>query len=148
MEAFVLDASITLAWCFDDEADAYSDELLNWCAAATEVHVASVWPLEIANILLHACKKGRVTSERVEQFVHTLMRLPIHVAPANTEDALLEVLPLAQQHSLTAYDAAYLALARRQNLPLATNDSDLRKAATAAGVRLLDPFAPKESIPG
>ena len=69
MEAFVLDASVTLAWCFDDEANAYTEALLNWCAAGTEVYVSPVWSLEIANILVQAQRRGRVTADRVERFL-------------------------------------------------------------------------------
>ena len=72
MEPFVLDASVTLPWCFDDEANAYTEELLNWCAAGTDACVAPVWPLEITDILLQAQRRGRVDEERIEQFLEVL----------------------------------------------------------------------------
>lgn len=137
MEALVLDASITMAWCFDDEATPYTEELLNWCAAGTAMHVASIWPLEVTNVLLNAQRRGRVTEERVEQFLDVLSRLPIHIDPVLMQRATFDVRKLAHAHRLTSYDAAYLELALRHDLPLATLDDNLKKAALASAVRLI-----------
>jgi hypothetical protein len=84
MASFVIDASATLPWWFDDEATAYTEGLLNRCAAGEEVMVASVWPLEITNGLLSAQRRGRVTAERVEQFLAQILRFRIHVEPFTT----------------------------------------------------------------
>jgi predicted nucleic acid-binding protein len=138
MASFVIDASVTLPWCFDDEATAYTEGLLNRCAAGEEVLVASVWPLEITNGLLYAQRRGRVTAERVEQFLTQILRFRIQVEPFTTQQAVREVRQVAQAHQLTAYDAAYLALAHRFQLPLATLDAELITAAQAAGVRLVE----------
>jgi len=100
--------------------------------------VASIWPLEVTNVLVHAERQGRITAERVEQFLEQLLQLRIHVEPCTTQQAVQEVRRLAQTNSLTAYDAAYLALAIRLNLPLAILDTDLQKAARAAGVPLIE----------
>jgi predicted nucleic acid-binding protein len=137
MASFVIDASTTLPWCFDDEATAYTEGLLNRCAAGEEVMVASVWPLEITNGLLSAQRRGRVTAERVEQFLAQILRLRIRIELFTTQQAVHEVKQLAQTHQLTAYDAAYLALVLRFQLPLATLDEELITAANAAGVRLI-----------
>jgi hypothetical protein len=104
MASFVIDASATLPWCFDDEATAYTEGLLNRCAAGEEVMVASVWPLEITCGLLFAQHRERVTAERVEQSHVQILRF----------------------------------LALRDNLPLATLDIELKQAARAAGVRLIE----------
>jgi predicted nucleic acid-binding protein len=120
MASFVIDASATLPWCFDDEATAYTKGLLNRCAAGEEVMVASVWPLEITNGLLSAQRRGRITAERVEQFLVQILRFRMHVEPFTIQQTVRDVRQLAQTHQLTAYDAAYLALALRYNLPLAT----------------------------
>src|SRR5262245_53563390 len=138
MVSFVIDASATLPWCFDDEVTAYTEGLLGRCAAGEEVAVASIWPLEITNGLVHAQRQGRITAERVEQFLEQLLRLRIHVEPCTTQQAIQEVRRLAQTCGLTAYDASYLALAIRLNLPLAALDTDLQKAARAAGVPLIE----------
>jgi predicted nucleic acid-binding protein len=138
MASFVIDASATLPWCFEDEATPYTEGILNRCAAGEEVIVASVWPLEITNGLLSAQRRGRVTAERVEQFLTQILRFHIQVEPFTTQQAVREVKQLAQTHQLTTYDAAYLALALRFQLPLATLDKELITAANAAGVRLVE----------
>jgi predicted nucleic acid-binding protein len=138
MASLVIDASATLPWCFDDESTAYTEGLLNRCAAGEEGMVASVWPLEIPNGLLSAQRRGRVTAERVEQFLVQILRLRIHVEPFTTQQAVRDVKQLAQTHQLTAYDAAYLALALRYNLPFATLDIELKQASFAVGVRLIE----------
>ena len=140
MEPFVLDASVTLAWCFDDEANPYTEALLNWCAAGTEVYVSPVWSLEIANILVQTQRKGRVTKDRVERFVAEILRFTVRVESFNSEQTLRQVRRLAEDYRLTSYDASYLAVALDRSLPLATQDADLRAAALAAGVRLVEPL--------
>ena len=75
--------------------------------------VASIWPLEITNGLLSAQRRGRVTAERVEQFLAQILRFRIQVEPFTTQQAVREVRQLAQTHQLTAYDAVYLELALR-----------------------------------
>jgi predicted nucleic acid-binding protein len=137
MASFVIDASATWPWWFDDEATAYTDGLLNWCAAGEEVMMASVWQLEITNGLLSAQRRGWVTAERVEQFLVQILRLRIHVEPFTTQQAVRNVRQLAQTHRLTAYDAAYFELALCYNLPLATLDIELKQASFAVGVRLI-----------
>ena len=137
MASLVIDASATLPWCFDDEATAYTEGLLNRCAAGKEVTVASVWPLEITTGLLFAQRRERVTAERVEQSLVQILRFRMHVKPFTTQQTVRDVRQLAQTHQLTAYDAAYFELALRYNLPLATLDIELKQAACAVGVRLI-----------
>jgi predicted nucleic acid-binding protein len=140
MEPFVLDASVSLAWCFDDEANHYTEELLDWCDAGTDVYVPSIWAFELTNILVQAHRKGRVAQERVDQFIGEILRFAIHVEPLSTEQTVSQVRQLSENYRLTAYDAAYLAVALNRGLPLASQDSDLKAAAIAAGVRLVDPL--------
>ncbi|HEY5870858.1 MAG TPA: type II toxin-antitoxin system VapC family toxin, partial [Candidatus Tectomicrobia bacterium] len=99
----MIDASATLPWCFEEEATVYTEGLLNRCAAGEEVMVASVWPLEITNGLLSAQRRGRVTAERVEQFLTQLLWFRIQVEPLTTQQAVRDVRQLAQTHQLTAY---------------------------------------------
>ena len=139
MEPVVIDTSITMAWCFDDESTPYTEGLLNWCAAGTIIHVASIWPMEVTNVLLNAQKKARVTKKRIQEFLETLFKLPIQIDPVLMKRAVYDVRKLAQAHQLTSYDAAYLELALRENLPLASLDADLKNAALASGVRLIAP---------
>lgn len=128
MALFVIDASATPC----------TEGLLSRCAAGEEVMVESVWPLEITNVLLYAQRQGRVTAERVEQFLTQLLRFRIAVEPFTTQQAVRDVRRLAQTYQLTAYDAAYLELALHYTLSLATLDRELIAAARAAGVRLIE----------
>jgi predicted nucleic acid-binding protein len=101
--------------------------------------VPGLWALEAANVVAKAEAKGLVAEARTQAFVATLGRLNIAVDKATTMQALGETLNLARRYKLSAYDAAYLELALRDGLPLATLDSDLTKAARKAGVPLYQP---------
>ncbi len=136
--AFVIDASATLPWRFADEATPWTEALLDRVEAGEEVFVPAHWPLEILNTLLVAERKGRVTNAQLSEFLDDLAALPIRVAPAVAPAQWSAILGLARQHRLTAYDAAYLELAQRTGLPLATFDSDLRQAAAAVGAALVE----------
>src|SRR5258708_23362877 len=137
MEGAVLDTCITMAWCFEDEATPYTEELLNLCADGTAIHVASIWPLEVTNVLLNAQRKGRVTEKRIQEFLEILLKLPIHIDQVLMKRAVYDIRKLAQSHRLTSYDGAYLELALREDLPLASLDDDFKKAAVASAVLLI-----------
>jgi predicted nucleic acid-binding protein len=136
MAAFVPDASVCLAWCFEDEASEWTDSLLNRLRLGEEALVPAHWPMEVANALLMAVRHARLTEEKCSRYLDDLRALPIHVDTASTTHAFDRSLVLARQHKLTIYDAAYLEIAVRVDLPLATLDGDLRKAAIAEGVLL------------
>jgi predicted nucleic acid-binding protein len=132
----VLDASLALQWFLDDEADRkYSLSVL---ASLSEKRalVPLLWFYEVGNGLLMAYRRKRISVEQIEGFLTRLRVLPIDAAQ-ETPSEILELPDLARAHGLTNYDAAYLGLAEKFNLPLATSDSDLRKAATSAGVTLV-----------
>jgi predicted nucleic acid-binding protein len=135
--AFVIDASATLPWRFADEATSWTEALLDRAEAGEEILVPAHWPLEVANGLLVAQRKGRVTDAQVGEFLEDLAALPIRVIPTAAAQ-MPAILSLAKQYRLTAYDAAYLDLAHRAGLPLATLDGDLRKAAAAVGAALVE----------
>ena len=137
MPRFVLDASVTLAWCFEDEASEWTDLLLARLKAGDQATVPAHWPVEVVNALLVAIRRGRIPREKGTRFFEDLCALPIPVDPKSTESAFDRVFPLAEQHGLTIYDAAYLELATREGIPLATLDSDLQRGARAAGVVLV-----------
>ena len=96
-----------------------------------------IWPLEAANVLLIAERRDRLTEAQAAHFAQLLQGLPILVEEADVARTLGPILAVGRAHRLSAYDAAYLELAARQGLPLATQDSRLRKAAGNAGVALL-----------
>lgn len=134
--SFVLDSSVALAWVLPDEGNVYADELLERLIADGAV-VPPIWPLEIGNVLLVALRRGRIRQEEFEAIVDRLARLPIEIDNEATDHALASVLLLAAGLGLTTYDAAYLDLAQRRNLPLATLDRRLRSASTTANLEVL-----------
>jgi predicted nucleic acid-binding protein len=133
---FIADASITLAWCFLDEATPSTKRLFEQ-AADLSILVPDFWQLEIANALYVAERKGRIDLVRSQDFLELLASLEIEYDLQGLPRAFEYLLPLSRTHGLTAYDATYLDLALRTELPLATLDDPLRKAAKKAGVMLL-----------
>jgi predicted nucleic acid-binding protein len=131
--AFVLDASVTLCWAFADEehpiASAALDRLERGAA-----RVPGVWWFEVRNSLVMNERRGRLSKAGTATFLRNLAQLAIHIDRTPEEAALLL---LARQHRLSVYDAAYLELAQREGLMLATLDTALRRAATAVGVPLV-----------
>jgi predicted nucleic acid-binding protein len=123
-----------MAWCFEDETNPYSESLLARLEADQEAFVPSLWPLEVANALVMAKQRGRVTETQIIGFLEDLGEFAIRVDTQGIDRALTEVRFLAEQYRLTSYDAAYLELAMRTGVPLATVDGDLLEAALAAGV--------------
>ena len=141
--AFVIDASIALAWCFEDEASSFADSVLS--RLEDEEGVApSIWPLEVANGLRSAERRGRIDEREVPGIVRLLATLPIEVVPTTLEQALGDVLSLARSAGLSTYDAAYLDLALRRGLPLATADEYLSQAAQASSIDLVGATALSE----
>ena len=133
---FVVDCSMTMAWCFEDEATPETDAILKRLRQSSAIAPA-IWPLEVANVLRNGKRRSRLTQTQIEQFTADLKSLSIFVEPIDISRALDQILPLAQTHGLTPYDAAYLELALRFGLPLATLDKELRIAAASLGVILL-----------
>ncbi len=138
MPAFVPDASVTLPWCFGDERTSYTEALLDRLIEGEEVIVPSHWPAEILNSLVQAKKRGRVPEEKVQGFLRDLSSFHILIDNERSLTVWERVRSLAETHRLTAYDAAYLELAQRTSVPLATLDRDLQKAVRAEKVPLLE----------
>ncbi len=136
--AFVLDCSMTMAWVFSDKTNEFTDALRD--SLLKENAVAPVlWPIEVGNVLLVAMRRGRITTEDWIRIRDDLDALPIDIDPDSYERVLDTVLPLADEHALSVYDAMYLELALRRGLPLATLDRKLIEAANAAGIEALCP---------
>ena len=129
MAVFVADASATLAWCFEDETNSWTDGLLDRLQHGDRIVVPAHWPNEILNGLLVASRRKRIKPGQPILFWDELARLPIETEPALTDVQGKRVQALGEKHGLTVYDAAYLELAHRRQLPLGTLDADLRKAA-------------------
>jgi predicted nucleic acid-binding protein len=132
----VLDSSVTLAWLYSEECTPAIEQVFTIVTTA-RAWVPGLWRLEIANSLLMAVRRKRIGAELREQSLADLSLLNIVSDPDTETFAWSATLQLADRHHLTIYDAAYLELALRLSLPLATLDRDLRAAAGAIGVPLL-----------
>jgi predicted nucleic acid-binding protein len=133
-----MDGALALAWYFKDEADPYADAgAARFPAARAAVPV--IWPLKVANAVLMGKRRQRSTEAQAARWLGYLGSLPIAVDDETNNRAWGEVLSLARAQRLSAYDGAYLELALRRGLPLATLDNKLKAAASAVGV---PPFAP------
>lgn len=133
---FVLDCSMTMAWVFPDEASVSTDALRE--SLLTESAIApALWPIEVGNVLLVAMRRGRITDEDRMHIRDDLLALPIDIEPVSCERVLDAVLAVASESNLSVYDAMYLDLALRLNLPLATLDKRLAAASKTAGVEVI-----------
>ncbi len=133
--AFVVDTSVVMTWCFEDEASAYADTVLDSLDSSLMV-VPPLWQLEVANVLLVAERRKRISRAGVERFLSLLKMLPITIEHDLPGRAFGEVLALAREYNLSSYDAAYLDLALRLGLHLATLDAALLKAARKCKVKV------------
>jgi predicted nucleic acid-binding protein len=124
-----------MSWCFDDETNAYADEVLGSLLTAEAV-VPVLWSLEVANVLVVAERRKRLTEAQMIRAIALLQALPISVDEATAQQALGAILTLAREHGLSAYDAAYLELAMREGLSLATMDEKLTHVMRHCGVSL------------
>ncbi|HUV68933.1 MAG TPA: type II toxin-antitoxin system VapC family toxin [Terracidiphilus sp.] len=130
---FVLDASVTITWVMRDEEHPLADLAFHQLQSGSAI-VPGIWWYEIRNILVLNERRGRIAPEDSAQFLRDLQQLSIEIDfPLDDTRAL----SLAREHTLTVYDSAYLALAMREQLPLATLDKVLASAARSAGVPLL-----------
>jgi predicted nucleic acid-binding protein len=136
LSAVVIDASVALAWCFPDEASVYADGVLV-ALKGQSIVVPAVWGLEIANAMLVGERRRRLKHPEMLRFVALLEGLSILQDAQPITHNVSNVLPLARDYGLSAYDAAYLELAIRLSAPLATLDGDLQRAARRAGIRIL-----------
>jgi predicted nucleic acid-binding protein len=132
--AFVLDASITMAWFFKDERRDETEATFRLAIAET-IHVPVGWAAEVINTVIIGERRSRCTEIESTDFLARLQKLDIIVDDA--AEAFAQLPGLCRRFKLTAYDAAYLELAIRLQLPLATSDVALRAAALGAGVPLL-----------
>lgn len=136
MTGFVIDCSVAVTWCFEDEATPASDRLLDRLGEESAT-APGIWPLEIGNVLVMAERRGRINAAQIAEFVALVRELPVAIDEETPDRALDEVMALARSKGLTTYDAAYLELAMRLGVPLATQDKELRQAAEELGTPVL-----------
>jgi predicted nucleic acid-binding protein len=135
IKRFVVDNSVVMVWCFEDETSDYADKVLESLADAVAI-VPAIWTLEVANTLLVAERRQRLSESKSTQFIQLLRTLPIQVIQEPFPLRNDEIITLAREQRLSSYDAAYLDLAKREAVPLATLDKSLRRAAKAIQVPL------------
>jgi predicted nucleic acid-binding protein len=134
--SIVIDASLTMTWYFDDESTATTDELLDRVSEIGAM-VPGLWHLEVANAFQMAVRRQRIDAAYRDASLADLALMPITVDSDTNSYAWSTTLRLAERFSLTIYDAAYLELAQRRSLPLATLDKELRAAAPVINIALL-----------
>ena len=135
MTALVIDCSVAICWCYEHEGSDLTHAALRHVAVHTAVAPALLC-LEIANVLATNLRKKSLTEDRLTSYVAQLQRLHWELEPLDLTRSLGSILALAQKHGLTSYDAAYLEMAKRRELPLATHDKDLAAAAKRERVKL------------
>ncbi len=138
MSQWIVDASLALGWYLKDEEDrAYNLSVLAGLRE-NEALVPFLWLYEVSNGLVMANRRKRVSMEELEEIMGSIRALPITVDPPNTT-TVLELPALALKHQLTVYDTAYLELAIRYKLPIATRDNALKRAMTSCGIEIVAP---------
>jgi predicted nucleic acid-binding protein len=136
-KSLVLDASVTISWCIEEERNKATEAILDSFAQGSNALVPSLWVWEVSNVLLMAQRAGKLDSVRRHQQIALLRKLPISIDEDAHKQAWNDTTTLASTHNLTIYDASYLELALRQGLPLGTLDKNLRKAAKEIGIKCL-----------
>jgi predicted nucleic acid-binding protein len=125
-----------MRWCFESTSTPYAEEVLQRLQAGQIAHVPVMWLYEVVSVLAKAERRGWITAEKVRGFLEDLRSLNIRVDEESAGHILRDLHPLAVDLGLSGYDAAYLELAIRKGLPLATLDEDLQKAARKVGLEV------------
>ena len=136
MSQFVLDCSVAVSWCFDDEKHDDTDALLT-TIRDHGAWVPSLWHLEVINVLVQGCKRGRLSGDHADTFLNLLGQLNIYTDTDTHNHCFTDIYNLSKTHGITSYDSAYLELAQRRNIPIATKDKELNKVAQAINIKTL-----------
>lgn len=131
---YVLDASTALSFVLDDERDDSTHLMLSTLRRASAV-VPVIWRYEVANGLLNAMRRKRIDEPGIEEALDLLDRLDIDID--DEPPSMSEAVHFAREHKLTAYDALYVLLARREGIGLITRDADMTRAARTLGMRVV-----------
>ncbi len=137
MSQVVLDASITLSWCFPEEKTPLSLRVLERLKAGDEALVPFFWSLEVLNTLLIGERRGRISAEQTLAFLAHLEALQPTFDHASFEEVNGPIQEICRDHAITPYDAVYLELAMRADCPLATQDQAQKAVAAVLKVRCL-----------
>ena len=136
---FILDSSVSAAWCFSDERNAYTEGVLNVLERDGGAVAPALWVLELANVLVIAERRSRISASQREEFLTAMADLDVEIAFQSPGRVFVEPIQLAIKYKLSVYDAVYLALAIARQLPLATQDEALLRAARQTGVAVFVP---------
>ncbi len=136
MVKLVIDASLTLAWCFADERNHSSQALLN-DVARNGARAPAIWWFEVTNALLIGEIRKRISREDVDDHVKNLAELPVAIDSAQNVETITRIMELARTQRLTTYDASYNELALRYALPIATRDTAMQNAARKLGLEII-----------
>ena len=135
MNRFVLDCSVTMAWCFEDQANDYTEKVLESLSKTTAI-VPHLWILEVTNVLLMAERRKKITPSESSRFFELLNQLPIMIATEKESRLDETFISLGRTYQLSSYDSSYLHLAMGDGLPLATRDKSLMAACKKSGVKI------------
>ena len=136
---FFLDCSVAINWCLEDENNIYAEAIYEIILRQNQALVPAFFWLEISNVLWVAERRNRNTRQKTDQVIKLLQSLPILVDAKPIMESINDTLNLAREYNLAAYDAAYLELAIREGLLLATTDEKLANAAKQLGIFIKDP---------
>jgi predicted nucleic acid-binding protein len=128
-----------MRWCFENTSTPYAEEVLEQLLVGQQAHVPVLWLYEVVSVLAKAQRSASMTADKAHGFLEDIRSLDITVDDESFGHILTDVHRLTVEHGLSGYDAAYLELAIRRGLPLATLDEDLQKAARTTGVELFQP---------
>ncbi len=136
-DTFVIDNSVVMSWCFYDEADEYSDFVLDKLIEK-EAIVPYIWPFEVANVLLVAERRDRIQFGESLEFLEYILQLPIFMEQKEKKELIKGIYLIGREYKLSSYDASYLELAWRRKCPLASFDKNLIAAAKKMKVPILE----------
>jgi len=134
--SFVADASVAIAWVHPAQATPETDAMLDRLAAGDSLVVPALWPLEVANALTVLRRRRKLTPDEARTAIEIIRELPAVIDHEAAAVAFTRLVDLASEHELTVYDATYIELATRRQLPLASNDARMKQAAIRSGVDL------------
>ena len=134
--SFIADASVAIAWVHPAQATPETDAMLDRLAAGDSLVVPALWPLEVANALTVLRRRRKLTLDEARTAIEIIRELPAVIDHEAAAMAFTRLVDLATQHELTIYDATYIELATRKQLPLASNDARMKQAAIRSGVDL------------
>jgi predicted nucleic acid-binding protein len=134
--SFVADASVAIAWVHPAQATSETEAMLDRLVAGDSLFVPALWPLEVANALTILSRRRKLTPDEARSAIEIIRELPAVIDHEAAPIAFTRLVDLALQHELTVYEASYIELAARLQLPLASNDARMKQAAIRSGVSL------------